>query len=120
MNSSYLDEIRSQIIGRDLLIETPFGQRHLLYADYTASGRGVQLIEDRINNILASYANTHTEDDYTGKYMTRLLHQAESRIKELVNAGENGRIISIGSGTTQALIKLQQILGIYLFKFSFT
>lgn len=114
MNPYHLDQIRSQIIGGNLLIDTPFGQRHLLYADYTASGRGVQLIEDKLNNILASYANTHTEDDYTGKYMTRLLHQAEQRIKELVNAGEHGRIISVGSGTTKALLKLQQILGIYI------
>ncbi len=114
MTPYHLDQIRTQIIGRDLLIETPFGQRHLLYADYTASGRAVRFIEEKISNILASYANTHTEDDYTGKYMTRLLHQAEDRIKELVNAGEQGRIISVGSGTTGALLKLQQILGIYI------
>lgn len=114
MTLDYLESIQTQIIGRDLAIKTPFGQRHLLYADYTASGRAVQLIEDRISNILTSYANTHTEDDYTGKFMTGLLHQAENRIKELVNAGKDGRIISVGSGTTKALLKLQQILGIYL------
>lgn len=73
---------------------------------------GVQLIEDKIRNIVVSYADTHTVDDYTGKYMTQLLHQAESRIKELVNAGDHGRIISVEFGTTGALLKLQQILGI--------
>ena len=114
MNRYDLDSVRSQIIGRDLLFQAPFGERHLFYADFTASGRGYRPIEEKIGNILLSYANTHTEDDYTGKTMTRLLHQAESRIKELVNAGENGRIISVGSGTTGALLKLQQILGIYI------
>jgi len=114
MNPYQLDWIRSQIIGKDLLFETPFGKRHLLYADYTASGRGLKFVEEKVNNILASYANTHTEDDYTGKYLTQLLHQAETRIKKLVNAGEHGRIISVGSGATGALLKLQQILGIYI------
>ncbi len=114
MKSYTLDFIREQIIGNDLLFQTPFGEKHLFYSDYTASGRGLQFIEDKISNILKSYANSHTEDDYTGKYMTTLLHQAEDRIKKMVNAGDDGKIISIGSGTTGALLKLQQILGIYL------
>ncbi|MGB6339293.1 MAG: aminotransferase class V-fold PLP-dependent enzyme, partial [Candidatus Aminicenantaceae bacterium] len=79
-----------------------------------ASGRGFQNIEEKIWNIEKSYANTHTEDDYSGKYLTQLLHQAESKIKELVNAGPNGKIIMIGSGTTGALKKLQEIIGVYI------
>jgi selenocysteine lyase/cysteine desulfurase len=109
-----LDEIRRDMIGRDLAFATPFGDRHLFYADYTASGRGVKRIEEQILHILESYANTHTEDDYSGKYMTTLLHQAESRIKELVNAGPQGKIIATGSGTTGALKKLQEIIGVYI------
>ncbi|MBT4638445.1 MAG: aminotransferase class V-fold PLP-dependent enzyme [Deltaproteobacteria bacterium] len=114
MKSYDLKAIRSQIIGRDLLHRTPFGERNLFYSDYTASGRGLAFIEEKMINILKSYANTHTEDDYTGKYMTRLLHQAEAKIKRLVNAGEHGKIIAAGSGATGALLKLQQILGIYI------
>ncbi len=114
MKSYNLDTIRSQIIGRNLLHQTPFGERNLFYSDYTASGRGLAFIEAKMTNILKSYANTHTEDDYTGKYMTRLLHQAEAKIKEQVNAGEQGKIIAAGSGATGALLKLQQILGIYI------
>ena len=114
MNRYSLEAIRKQIVGNDLLFDTPFGERHLLYADYTASGRGFQKIEEKIWNIEKSYANTHTEDDYSGKYLTQLLHQAESKIKELVNAGSNGKIIMIGSGTTGALKKLQEIIGVYI------
>ncbi len=113
MNSYRIENIRKQIIGNNLQFETPFGKRHLLYIDYTASGRGIKIIEDKIQNILKSYANTHTEDDYSGKYLTHLLHQAEARIKEIVNAGKNGKIIFTGSGTTGALKRLQEILGIY-------
>ena len=114
MNRYSLEAIRKQIVGNDLLFDTPFGERHFLYADYTASGRGFQKIEEKIWNIEKSYANTHTEDDYSGKYLTQLLHQAESKIKELVNAGSNGKIIMIGSGTTGALKKLQEIIGVYI------
>jgi len=114
MNRYQIKDIRKKIIGNDLLFDTPFGERHMLYIDYTASGRGIKIIEDKIYNILKTYANTHTEDDYSGKYLTHLLHQAEIRIKEIVNAGENGKIIFTGSGTTGALKRLQEILGIYL------
>ena len=108
-----LDQIRKEIIGNDMVFKTPFGDRNLFYADYTASGRGLTFVENKITNILNSYANTHTEDDYSGKFMTTLLHESEIKIKELVNAGESGKIISVGAGATGALLKLQQILGIY-------
>ncbi len=107
-----LESIRGHILGRDLLIPTPFGDRHLLYADFTASGRGLLFIEKIMLELQKSYANTHTEDDYTGKFTTRLLHTAEEKIKHMVNAGPDGKIISIGSGTTGALKKLQEIIGV--------
>ncbi|MCK5807523.1 aminotransferase class V-fold PLP-dependent enzyme, partial [bacterium] len=106
--------LRSQLIGSDLLFESPFGKRNIFYADYTASGRGLSFIEQKILNIQRSYANTHTEDDYSGKYLTTLLHQAEKKIKDLVNAGEDGRIVPIGSGATGALKQLQEMVGVYI------
>ncbi|MBN2246223.1 MAG: aminotransferase class V-fold PLP-dependent enzyme [Candidatus Aminicenantes bacterium] len=114
MDNYEMEEIRKDIIGNDLVFDTPFGKRHLLYADYTASGRGLKRIEAKITEIMRSYANTHTEDDYSGKYLTRLLHEAENKIKKLVNAGEKGKIIASGSGATGALKKLQEIIGVYM------
>ena len=114
MNNYSLDTIRKEIIGNDLVFDTPFGKRHLLYVDYTASGRAVKRIENKIQNILNSYGNTHTEDDYSGKYLTQLLKQAEEKIKKIINAGDNGKIIMVGSGATGALKKLQEIIGVYI------
>lgn len=108
-----LDWLRKDIIGSNMLFETPFGMRPLVYADYTASGRGLHSIENYIQKILQFYANTHTEDDFTGKTMTRLLHEAEHIIKDAVNAGPKGKIIFTESGTTGGIVKLQQILGVY-------
>ena len=39
------DQLRKEIIGRDFFFQTPYGNRLLTYADYTASGRSVKFIE---------------------------------------------------------------------------
>ncbi len=106
--------LRRQVIGRDLAFDSPFGRRLMFYADFTASGRGLEFIERKMAAIERSYANTHTEDDFSGKYLTRLFHQAEKKIKDMVNAGAHGKIFPVGSGSTGALQKLQEILGVYI------
>jgi selenocysteine lyase/cysteine desulfurase len=108
------DLTRSSIIGNGRLIRTPFGPRRLTYADHTASGRAVALIEEHMGRLMETYGNTHTEDDATGTITSELLHQAETSIKRAVNAGPGHRIISVGAGTTAAVHQLQQILGIYV------
>ena len=108
-----LDWLRDRIIGRNVMIPTPYGSRPLVYTDYTASGRAVDFIENYLQYLLKFYANSHTKDDFTGKTMTERLHQAETRIKELVNAGKKGRIIFCGTGATGGITRLQQILGVY-------
>ncbi len=106
--------LRRQIVGIDSTIATPFGERLMVYCDYTASGRCLTFIEDYLQGLQRHYANTHTEDDVTGRSMTRLLHQAEGIIKEAVNAGPGGRIVAVGTGATGAIDKFQQILGVAL------
>ncbi len=108
------DFLRSQIIGADASVTTPFGERLMVYADYTASGRCLAMIEKYIQNLQRIYANTHTEDDISGRSMTRLLEAAENAIKQSVNAGPDGRIICVGTGATGAIDKLQQIIGVAL------
>jgi selenocysteine lyase/cysteine desulfurase len=113
-DGAFLRFVRKEVIGRDLVFATPFGLRNIFYADYTASGRGLEFIERQLLEIQRSYANTHTEDDYSGKRLTTLLKQAERKIKEFVNAGDKGKIIPVGSGSTGALQKLQEIIGVYI------
>lgn len=106
--------LRSQVVGIDSAFDTPFGRRLMVYCDYTASGRCLTFIEKYLQNLQRVYANTHTEDDLTGRSMSRLLHDAERMIKRAVNAGPGGRLIACGTGATGAIDKLQQILGISL------
>jgi selenocysteine lyase/cysteine desulfurase len=106
--------LRQQIVGVDSTFETPFGERLMVYCDYTASGRCLRFVESYLQSLQRVYANTHTEDDITGRSMTQLLHEAEEAIKKSVNAGPQGRIIACGTGATGAIDKLQQIVGVAL------
>ncbi len=108
------DRVRGSIIGGNAFLDTPFGRRRLTYADHTASGRGVTLIEDQLRTALELYGNTHTEDDATGSITSERLRDAETLIKRLVNAGPEHKLVTVGAGTTAAVHQLQQILGIYL------
>ncbi len=109
-----LEEVRNAIIGQNFMFQTPYGKRLLTYADYTASGRSLKFIEQFLIKIQREYANTHTEDNITGRHMTKVLYQAESVIKKAFNAEENCRIIATGTGATGAIAKFQEIIGIHL------
>ncbi|MEM0963895.1 MAG: aminotransferase class V-fold PLP-dependent enzyme, partial [Bacteroidota bacterium] len=105
--------LRSETIGADAVVTTPFGRRPLVYADFTASGRQLAFVEDALQTMVAPlYANSHTEDSLTGRTATRLLHEAEDAIKRAVHAGPGGKVVCCGAGSTAAIHKIQQILGI--------
>ena len=108
------ESLRKEIVGADAPVATPFGERLMVYADYTASGRCLGFVEKYVQNLQRIYANTHTEDDISGRSMTQLVEQAERAIKRSVNAGPDGRIICVGTGATGAIDKLQQIVGVAL------
>ena len=96
--------LRGQIVGVDGSFRTAFGQRMLVYCDYTASGRTLEFIEEYLRGLQRHYANTHTEDDITGRSMTQLLHEAEEAIKKSVNAGSSGRIIACGTDVNRKVV----------------
>ncbi|MCD6332338.1 MAG: aminotransferase class V-fold PLP-dependent enzyme, partial [Bacteroidales bacterium] len=109
----YFEPFRNQIIGNDLLFETPYGKKRMLYADWIASGRLYRPIEDKLVNHVGPWiANTHTETSESGTLMTKAYQYAHRRIKELVHAGPDDVIITAGSGMTTVVNKLQRILGL--------
>ncbi|EEF30717.1 cysteine desulfurylase, putative [Ricinus communis] len=105
--------LRSQIIGDDVEFCSPFGKRRLTYADHTASGRSLHYIENFItNNVLPFYGNTHTCDSYVGHRTTKMVHEATQYIKRSLGGGEDDAIMFCGSGTTAAIKRLQEVMGI--------
>lgn len=109
----YFEPFRKNIIGSDQLFETPYGQQRILYADWVASARFYQPIEDQILKTVLPYAaNTHTESNITGTTMTRAYEQSKQIIKDHVNASSSDKLIYCGSGMTGAISKLQRILGL--------
>lgn len=115
MTNRLIESIRNNVIGDKLTINTPFGEKPLVYADYTASGRSLQCIETFIQqNVLPWYANTHTESSFTGRQTTRLREQARATIRQAVNGSTEDLVIFCGSGATAAINKLIDILNMRL------
>jgi selenocysteine lyase/cysteine desulfurase len=105
--------IEKQEIGALSPILTPFGEKPLVYADYTASGRSLSAIETILaEQVMPYYANTHSESSYSGAHTTRWREAARQMIKESVNAGSDDRVVFCGSGATAAINRLIQLLGL--------
>lgn len=111
----YFATFRQNIIGLHQTFDTPFGKKEIVYADWTASGRAYQPVENCIqHNILPFVGNTHTGTTVTGTLMTKAYEDARAIIKQHVNAGDNDALLFCGSGMTGAVNKLQRILGLRL------
>ena len=115
MRDQLLNSIRQGIIGDDRAVAGPFGTRRVTYADYTASGRSLDFIEDFIRHeVMPMYANTHTETSTTGLQTTRFREDARRLIHESVGGGDDDVVIFCGAGATGAINKLIEILNIRL------
>ena len=109
----YFRPYRENTIGVGQKFLGPFGEKTILYADWTASGRLYRPIEKILSDQIGPFvANTHSESNVTGGVMTEAYHQAHQIIKTHVHASMQDVILTTGFGMTGAVTKYQRILGI--------
>jgi selenocysteine lyase/cysteine desulfurase len=105
--------LRRNVTGRDTWIETPFGRRRRLYFDYIASGLPFEPVEEIISErVLPHMANTHTTSSDSGRRMSAYVEQARRTISEAVGATGEDVVLFTGSGSTGAISKLIQAMGL--------
>lgn len=110
---NYFKTFRENIVGIDQSFQSPYGEKKIIYADWTASGRLYRPIEEKLLNEIGPFvANTHTETSITGSSMTLAYHKARNIIKDHVNASKDDVLITLGTGMTGAVNKFQRILGL--------
>lgn len=84
------------------------------YFDWTASGLANSLIENRISEILPFYANTHSNSATSAMMMQKLYDESKKVIKNSLGLSDDFVLIACGSGSTSAIKKFQELLGIYI------
>ena len=83
-----IETIRASVIGEDDVVAGPFGLRRVTYADYTASGTGLQT--------------------------TRFREDARRIIRNSVGGTDGHAVIFCGAGSTAAINRLVDVMNLRL------
>lgn len=98
----------------DFLKYNTIGKSKSEYFDYTASGLAFRPIENRIRDVLETYANTHSMESTNAKATTYYYEQARANLAKNLEVNEDFAILPSGCGTTAAIKHLQELLGLYI------
>ena len=84
------------------------------YFDYTASGLAYEPIEQRLQEVLKTYANTHSEFASDAKTTSFYYDIARENLKNHLELEKDFVLLPCGTGATGAIKKFQELLGIYI------
>ncbi|QDF30375.1 aminotransferase class V-fold PLP-dependent enzyme [Halarcobacter anaerophilus] len=103
-NTNTLDFIRYNTIGKN----------KKEYFDYTASGLAFRQVENRIRDVLETYGNTHSKESSNADITSQYYEEAINSLKKSLAVDESFAIIPTGCGSTAAIKKFQELLGVYI------
>lgn len=85
------------------------------YFDYTASGLCVENIESEMKMIATHYANTHSKVGSLSSYMNNMWESSRNSLFRTLDVDPREfEIIPTGFGSTAAIKKFQELIGIYM------
>lgn len=84
------------------------------YFDYTASGLGFKPIENRIYDVLKTYANTHSKEASMANITNGYYDNAIESLHTSLEVSNDFAILPSGCGATAAIKKFQELLGLYI------
>ena len=103
-NTDILNFIRYNTIGKN----------KKEYFDYTASGLAFRQIENRIFDVLETYANTHSKESSNADTTTNYYEMARANLAKSLAITDEFAILPSGCGTTAAIKHFQELLGLYI------
>ncbi|MCT7649146.1 aminotransferase class V-fold PLP-dependent enzyme [Aliarcobacter butzleri] len=90
------------------------GKNKKEYFDYTASGLGFRQIENRIHDVLETYANTHSKEASNADKTTNYYEKARINLAHNLELTDDFAILPSGCGSTAAIKHFQELLGLYI------
>jgi len=104
-----LDVKKYSEIRKNIILE-----KGLLYLDFTASWLAYRPIENKIQEILETYANTHSEVWYNADLTSKYYENARKSLYKSLDLDESFCILPIWTWATWAIKKFQELVWIYV------
>lgn len=96
------------------IVNNTIGLHKKHYFDYTASGLAFKTIESRLQEVLQTYANTHSKEASMAAKTDHYYRQAREHLRDSLALDDNFAILPCGCGATSAIKRFQEIVGIYI------
>ncbi|MEN8717404.1 MAG: aminotransferase class V-fold PLP-dependent enzyme [Sulfurovum sp.] len=114
MNNIFRPFLNNSSDKLNLIRYNTVGKNKFTYFDYTASGLGFRQIENRIHDVLETYANTHSKESSNAKATTNYFNTARTNLYKNLELDDSFTIIPTGCGATSAIKHFQELMGLYI------
>lgn len=98
----------------DFIRYNTIGKNKKEYFDYTASGLAFRQIENRIHDVLQTYANTHSKESSNSDITSNYYEKARKNLAKNLELSSEFVILPNGYGSTAAIKHFQELMGLYI------